>query len=79
MGLLKNIFSKKEDPVHSYEDFWNWFQLNERHFFKVVKEQGNIERVFFDGLSSKLNQLKDGFFFPGGNARQQYRRTGNHG
>ena len=39
MGLLKSIFFKKEEPIRSYEDFWNWFRKNEKTFFKVVKER----------------------------------------
>jgi Family of unknown function (DUF695) len=63
MHFLKNIFAKKDQPVNSYQDFWNWFQKNERRFFKAVKEKGNIEKNFFDKLSPKLNQLKDGYFY----------------
>ena len=68
MSALKNIFNKKEDLVHSFEGFWNWFQENEKSFFKVIKEEGNIEKVFFNKLSAKLNKLKGGFFFSGRNA-----------
>ncbi|WP_217604413.1 DUF695 domain-containing protein [Chitinophaga sp. GbtcB8] len=63
MGLLKSIFSKKEEPITSYEDFWNWFRKNEKTFFKVVKERGDIEKIFFDKLSSRLGELKEGFYF----------------
>jgi Family of unknown function (DUF695) len=63
MSFLKNIFKTKDKPVQSYEDFWNWFRQNEKIFHKVVKGQGNIEKDFFDKLSPKLNELKDGFFY----------------
>ena len=52
MNLIKNIFSKKDKPVRSYDDFWNWFQKNERTFFDVVSRQGDIEKEF-DRLFSK--------------------------
>jgi len=63
MSFLSKLFGKKEEPIKSYEDFWNWFNKNEKTFFKVVKEKGNIEKVFFNKLSAKLNELKDGFFY----------------
>ncbi|EHQ24518.1 hypothetical protein [Mucilaginibacter paludis] len=50
MSLLKNLFGKKEQPVKSNEDFWNWFKKNEQLFFKAVKEHKNIEADFFDQL-----------------------------
>ncbi|MBK7885284.1 MAG: DUF695 domain-containing protein [Chitinophagaceae bacterium] len=61
MSFLKNIFDKKNQPIKNYNDFWRWFQNNEKVFFKVVKEKGNIEKDFFNKLSPQLNALKDGF------------------
>ena len=63
MSFIKNIFGKRDEPVKSHEEFWNWFQKNERAFYKVVNEKGNIEKDFFDKLSPKLAELKDGFFY----------------
>src|SRR6218665_2222754 len=63
MSLLKGIFSRKEQPISSYSDFWNWFSKNEHTFFKVVKNNADIGNNFFEPLSSKLNELKDGYFF----------------
>ena len=63
MSFLENIFEKKDEPITSYADFWNWFQKNEKDFFDVVKSRNNIERGFFDKLSPKLAELKDGYFF----------------
>lgn len=63
MNFLKSLFNTKEQPITSYTDFWNWFQQNERKFYKVIKEQGNIDKVFFSKLAPKLNELKDGIWF----------------
>ncbi|SDE40247.1 DUF695 domain-containing protein [Pedobacter soli] len=63
MSLLKKIFGSKEGPIKSNEDFWIWFRKNEKDFFKVVKTNGDFEKDFFDKLSPKLAELKDGFFF----------------
>lgn len=63
MSFLKNIFAKKDQPIKSYSDFWNWFQNNEKIFFNIVKENKNIEKDFFDKLSYKLEELKDGYFY----------------
>lgn len=66
MSFLKNIFGKKDEPLQSYEDFWKWFQKNERAFSEVVKKKGNVEKDFFNKLFPKLKELKDGFFFLAG-------------
>jgi hypothetical protein len=63
MSFLKNIFKKKEKPIKSYEDFWDWFRENEKFFFGVVKGRGDVKRFFFDKLSVKLNELRPGFFY----------------
>jgi len=63
MSFLKNLFSKKEVPVESYEDFWNWFQNNGKTFFKVVRDENNIKENFLDELSDKLSNIKEGFYF----------------
>jgi len=63
MNFIKNLFSKKTEAIKSYEDFWNWFRTNERPFFNVIKNRGDFEEVFFDKLSPKLNELKQGFFY----------------
>jgi len=66
MGLFKNLTGTKETPIRSNADFWNWFQKNEKDFFNVIKHQGNIERDFFNKLSPKLEQLRDGYWFLAG-------------
>lgn len=63
MNFLKNILKKKEEKIESYEDFWNWFQKNERAFFDVVKNKKDIEELFFNKLSPKLGELKEGYFY----------------
>lgn len=63
MSFIKNIFGKKDKPIKSYSDFWNWFQNNEKAFFNVVKSHKGIEKGFFDKLSQKLAELKDGYFY----------------
>jgi hypothetical protein len=63
MSFLKSIFGKKDEPIKSYGDFWAWFQNNEKKFFNVVKQRGDIEKIFFKKLSDKLNELKDGYFY----------------
>ncbi|MBA0884065.1 DUF695 domain-containing protein [Flavobacterium undicola] len=63
MNFIKSIFRKKDEPIKSYSDFWNWFQKNEKVFFEIVKNHNNIEKGFFNKLSPKLEELKEGFFF----------------
>lgn len=66
MGIFSKLIGTKETPIKTNKDFWNWFQNHEKAFFKIIKNQGNIERDFFDKLSSKLNQLRDGYWFLAG-------------
>ncbi|MFT3701849.1 MAG: DUF695 domain-containing protein [Agriterribacter sp.] len=63
MEFIRKHFRKKETPIQSYTDFWNWFEINERSFFATVKTRKNIEKDFFEHLSSKLAMLKDGYFY----------------
>ncbi len=63
MSFLKSIFKTKDEPIHTYADFWNWFDRNAKTFHKVVKGHGKIEKDFFDKLSPKLSELKDGFWY----------------
>ncbi len=63
MSLLKSIFGKKEQSIKSYDDFWTWFQSNERKFYDIVKSGQNPEKDFFDKLSPKLRELKEGYFY----------------
>jgi len=63
MNFLKNIFTKKEDPIQSYDDFWNWFKKHERSFYQFVKHKGDVETFFFAKIAPRLAELKDGFFF----------------
>lgn len=63
MGFLDKFFGKKEGLIQTYEDFWNWFRANEKTFYKSVKKGENIEKDFFNKLSPKLGELKDGFFY----------------
>lgn len=63
MSFLKSIFKAKDEPIHSYGDFWKWFEKYAKTFHKVVKGQGNVEKDFFDKISPKLNELKDGFWY----------------
>jgi len=63
MSILKSFFSKKDKPVKNYDDFWNWFATNERAFFNAVNMENYIEKDFFDKLSPKLGELRDGYYF----------------
>lgn len=63
MGLINSILGKKEVAIKSYADFWNWFEKCEKDFFNAVSKGENIEKVFFDKLSPKLGELKEGYFF----------------
>ncbi|MFZ6012813.1 MAG: DUF695 domain-containing protein [Bacteroidota bacterium] len=63
MSMIKNLLSKKDNKIQSYDDFWAWFQTQQKSFHKVVKNSGNIEKDFFNKLSPKFDELKEGYFF----------------
>ena len=63
MYLLKKLPLKKDKPIQSYHDFWDWFLKHEQKFYRVIKSQGNIHKEFFDLLAPKLNEIKTGFWF----------------
>jgi hypothetical protein len=67
MSFLKKLFNKKEAPINTYADFWNWFQQHEKTYFNAVKTGGpHIEKELFDKLSPKLQELKTGLFLVAG-------------
>ncbi|WP_405291963.1 DUF695 domain-containing protein [Algibacter sp. Ld11] len=61
-----NKFLRKEMPIKSNADFWNWFVKNEKSFFKAIREQGDVNVLFFNDLSEKLERLKTGYWFLAG-------------
>ena len=63
MRFFEKIFGNKGQAIESYADFWSWFQLHEKDFFHIVKNERNIEKNFFNKLSPKLNELKEGYYF----------------
>lgn len=63
MSIIKNIFSKKDKLIKNYADFWLWFEDNEKVFHSVVKNRGDVEKEFFDKLSPKLAEIKNGYFY----------------
>jgi hypothetical protein len=63
MAFLRNLFNKTNTIGDKYEDFWRWFADNEKAFHKVVKSRKNIEKLFFDKLSPKLNGVRSEVFY----------------
>lgn len=66
MSILMDIFKTEKHSVKNYADFWHWFKANEKAFFKTVKSSENINHDFFNKLSSKLSELRDGFYYLAG-------------
>lgn len=70
MSFFKKLFSnttpkitRQEQPIETYQDFWNWFNQHEETFYKVIKNNGDITNIFFDQLSPKLEALNPGIWF----------------
>lgn len=68
MKFFKSLFNKNEpsENLNSYDAFWAWFVKNEKQFYKVVKSHEDIHESFFEKLSPKLKEIKDGFWFLAG-------------
>lgn len=66
MGFKDLFVKKNSNHKTTNHDFWDWFVKNESSFYRVIKNKGDIEKHFFDQLSPKLNELKDGYFFLAG-------------
>lgn len=64
--MFNFLFGQKETSINSYDDFWNWFQKNEKNFFNVIKNNDDIEEKFLNKISPKLDELKDGFWILAG-------------
>jgi Family of unknown function (DUF695) len=63
MSFLKKLFPPKNTPINSNKDFWDWFLAYEKNFFKVVKDNDDIHKNFFDKIGPKLDELNDGYFY----------------
>ncbi|MEN2416426.1 DUF695 domain-containing protein [Flavobacterium mesophilum] len=63
MGFLDKILGKKEAPIQSHNEFWNWFLKHEKEFFKAVQIGDNIQKDFFEKLGPKLDEIHDGIYF----------------
>ena len=63
MSFLDKILGKKQAPIQSYNDFWNWFSANEKAFFRTVQSGENIHQGFFDKLAPKLDEIHEGIYF----------------
>ena len=63
MGFLQKLFGTKSKAKKSNADFWNWFQINSKVFFDIVKKQNNVEKGFLNKLSPKFNEIRSGFYF----------------
>lgn len=62
MSLFKTIFGKEEKiEIHSYQDFWNWFQTNEKQFYEVLKSDKNVDKKFLDLVHHHLSQLQKNY------------------
>lgn len=63
MKFLDKLLCKKDTPLQSNNEFWNWFLKHEKAFFKAVQIGDRIHQDFFDKLGPKLDELHDGIFF----------------
>lgn len=63
MSFFDKVFNRQEPLVSSNQEFWRWFQKNEKQFFHTIKEGEHVEEKFFNPLSEQLNHLKEGYYY----------------
>ena len=76
MSFFKKLFASKESHKEPqkptleqrYAEFWQWFQLHQQDFHKIIDEMNRetIEENFFDKISPELAKVHDGIFFLAG-------------
>jgi Family of unknown function (DUF695) len=63
MNFLNKLFGKKKEvEIQTYQDFWMWFQQNEKHFFKIIKEQKNVDEDCLSHIVNKIQLLNEDFY-----------------
>ncbi|UII28353.1 DUF695 domain-containing protein [Fulvivirga maritima] len=62
MKLFKSLFNNKGNTIDPYQKFWEWFKKEEKSFYEIIKQGGDIESKVFDKLTPKLNQVHDGIW-----------------
>ena len=55
--------TKVIDLPTTYNNFWTWFQENEKAFWSVVKKREDVEANFFDKIAPKLQEINEGIFY----------------
>jgi hypothetical protein len=68
MRFFEKLFSRSEEepPITNNGEFWEWFQSKEKEFYNILKSHDHVEERFFNPLSSKLNELRSGYWFLAG-------------
>jgi hypothetical protein len=67
MSLFRKFFpAKKEQPVTSYQDFWEWFVRNEKAFRKAMTTNLLVQETFLQPVSDKACQWREGMFMAAG-------------
>jgi Family of unknown function (DUF695) len=63
MNFLKKLFNlKKDTPITTYKEFWDWFQNNEKTFFRTVKNLKNVDEECLSLVVEKLQNLNPQFY-----------------
>ncbi len=67
MSLFRKLFpAKKEKPILSYQDFWDWFVQNEKTFRKTINANQAVPDSVLQILSEKVSQWREGMFMAAG-------------
>lgn len=58
MSFFNKFFAKKKEvDITTYQEFWTWFQQNEKDFYKIVKEYKNVNRDCLSPIIEKIQLL----------------------
>lgn len=60
MHTLHQLLGASGDSIVDYDSFWSWFWKNERSFHRVLRKGTNVNEAFFDKVTPRLTEVKEG-------------------
>ncbi len=64
MSIFKKWFGNKKEEItdYSHENFWSWFEANEKTFHTVLKDRNDVEKNFLRHVLARIDMIHPGLF-----------------